>query len=168
MKAETIWALTLHQPWASLIAEGVKTEETRDWAPPRDVIGQRIAIHAGKRKMDRDALELLDKLDDEGPPLPMGAVVCTAKLVGAFQVEDHDNYDGVAIVCSVVGSLIGDWTETSQFPDEYGDWSIGRWIWCLDDIRMLRIPVPVRGYQKMWSLPEEVRGMVAVQTKDGV
>ena len=30
-------ALTLHQPWASLIAHGVKTIETRSWAPPRSL-----------------------------------------------------------------------------------------------------------------------------------
>lgn len=41
-------ALTLHQPWASLIALGVKTIETRSWRAPQALIGQRIAIHAGK------------------------------------------------------------------------------------------------------------------------
>ena len=44
-------ALTLHQPWASLIAEGPKTVETRSWSAPAWVIGQRIAIHAGKRQI---------------------------------------------------------------------------------------------------------------------
>ena len=43
-------AITLHQPWASLIAEGVKTIETRSWAPPAALWGERIAIHAATRK----------------------------------------------------------------------------------------------------------------------
>ena len=34
-------AITLHQPWASLIACGLKTIETRDWPPPRAVGGER-------------------------------------------------------------------------------------------------------------------------------
>ena len=31
MKAISLW-----QPWASLVAEGVKTIETRSWAPPKN------------------------------------------------------------------------------------------------------------------------------------
>ncbi len=42
-------AITLHQTWASLIAEGVKTIETRNWPPPLHHMKQLIAIHAGKR-----------------------------------------------------------------------------------------------------------------------
>ena len=42
-------AITLHQPWATLIADGAKTIETRSWRPPQTLIGQRIVIHAGKR-----------------------------------------------------------------------------------------------------------------------
>lgn len=49
MKAISLW-----QPWASLIACGAKPYETRSWAPPRSMIGQPIAIHAAK-KVDRDA-----------------------------------------------------------------------------------------------------------------
>lgn len=44
MKAISLW-----QPWASLIACGVKPYETRHWAPPRELIGQRIAVHAAKK-----------------------------------------------------------------------------------------------------------------------
>ena len=44
MKAFTLW-----QPYASLIADGTKTIWTPSWAPPRSLIGQRIAIHAAKK-----------------------------------------------------------------------------------------------------------------------
>ena len=46
-------AITLHQPFASLIANGTKTIETRSWAPPKALIGQRIAIHAGEESEPR-------------------------------------------------------------------------------------------------------------------
>jgi len=39
-------ALTIHQPWASLIAAGLKTIETRAWATKHR--GQ-IVIHAGQQ-----------------------------------------------------------------------------------------------------------------------
>ena len=41
-------AITLHQPWASLVAHGIKNVETRSWPPPHGIIGKRIAIHAGR------------------------------------------------------------------------------------------------------------------------
>jgi len=48
MKAITLW-----QPWASLVAAKVKTIETRAWPAPSALIGQRIAIHAATRKPKR-------------------------------------------------------------------------------------------------------------------
>lgn len=46
----TVPALTLWQPWASLVAEGVKTIETRSWPAPAALAGERIAIHAGAKR----------------------------------------------------------------------------------------------------------------------
>lgn len=43
MKAISLW-----QPYASLIALGAKTIETRSWAPPAQYLETRIAIHAAK------------------------------------------------------------------------------------------------------------------------
>lgn len=47
MKALTIW-----QPWASLIIAGAKPYEFRGWRFPRALLGQRIVIHAAARKID--------------------------------------------------------------------------------------------------------------------
>lgn len=44
MKAITLW-----QPWATLIAIGAKTIETRSWPAPPALYGQRIAIHAASK-----------------------------------------------------------------------------------------------------------------------
>ena len=46
-----MYTITLWQPWASLIADGVKQYETRSWKPPWHLVGKRIAIHAAKRKI---------------------------------------------------------------------------------------------------------------------
>ena len=54
MKALTIW-----QPWASLIAIGAKPYEFRGWAAPRALRGQRIVIHSGVRPMRRQELQAL-------------------------------------------------------------------------------------------------------------
>jgi hypothetical protein len=41
-------ALTVKQPWASLIASGIKQVENRTYPVPKTVRGERVAIHAGK------------------------------------------------------------------------------------------------------------------------
>jgi len=48
-----MYALTLWQPWATLVVEGVKPFEFRRWPAPKWIWGQRIAIHAGARPVKR-------------------------------------------------------------------------------------------------------------------
>ena len=86
-------ALTLHQPWASLIAHGVKSIETRSWAPPQSLVGQRIAIHAGKnvvgpQHLNRNTRQAITRLFGEEwkKDIPRGSVVATALLIDARQV----------------------------------------------------------------------------------
>lgn len=42
-------AITLHQPWATLVALGVKSIETRSWPAPAGAIGERLLIHAAAK-----------------------------------------------------------------------------------------------------------------------
>lgn len=39
-------ALTVKQPWASLIVEGIKDIENRTWKCPQKYIGKRVLVHA--------------------------------------------------------------------------------------------------------------------------
>lgn len=71
MKALTIW-----QPWANAIAHHGKRIENRTWPPPKSIIGERIAIHAGK-KVDKDAVTMLGV-----EPVPTGAIIATAVVLG--------------------------------------------------------------------------------------
>ena len=50
---DPVYAITLHQPWASRIALGIKTVETRSWPAPARLLGRRIAVHAAKRVVRR-------------------------------------------------------------------------------------------------------------------
>ena len=86
-------AITLHQPWASLIAHGVKGIETRSWPPPRSLVDQRIAIHAGKRIAGPRSLNPATRKAIEGlygtqwpKVIPAGAVVATGVLSQAAKV----------------------------------------------------------------------------------
>lgn len=92
MKALTIW-----QPWASLIARGVKQYETRSW--PTKYRGP-IAIHAAvkdpnklpgavKEELERAVRELFNAEKCQSSPwrwLPTGAVIATAELVEVWHI----------------------------------------------------------------------------------
>lgn len=140
--------MTLWQPWASLVEIGVKPYETRPKAPPKKLIGQRIAIHAALRKprpcydVDAETFDAITKAfkasdygDDWEEMLPLGAVVATARLVAAYPVEKVQH-------------------------DLFGDYRPGRFAWLLDQIFPLRVPVPAKGQQLWgwpWTVPEGVR-----------
>lgn len=145
-------ALTLWQPWATLIAIGVKPDETRARHAPAHLLGQRIAIHAAARKptaMDFSKeidhaiaahAEALRKMRDATRGviwhglLPLGAVVCTAILTDCVDAEDVE-------------------------PNPFGNHDAGRFSWRLRDVRPLALPVPAKGEQRygwMWEMPESV------------
>ncbi|KGT75815.1 hypothetical protein MA20_32000 [Bradyrhizobium japonicum] len=178
MKAISLW-----QPWASLIAVGAKPFETRHWAPPRELIGKRIAIHAAK-KVDKygralaedvcygqekhGGVELADKVSAsiKNIPehllqtfgmalLPVGCIVCTAKLDAAFQLGDQAQ--GTARpAASVVRRIV-----SRSFPDcftvrydNFGDYKAGRWAWLLSDIAPIVPTGAVVGRQGFFEVGE--------------
>ena len=77
MKTFDIRGLTLIQPWATMIADGKKTIETRTWATP---YRGWIAIHAGKNRL------MLGSKDD----YPLGQILAVARLVDCRPMEESD------------------------------------------------------------------------------
>lgn len=171
MKAISLW-----QPWASLIAAGAKPYETRHWAPPRELIGATIAIHAAK-KVDKDAADMADALvhgqfwrdleaswGGDGAPgelmarfgaavMPIGCVVCTAKLDAAFQLGEPAEATMVP-EARVVRRLV-----SRQMPecftvryDDFGNYAPGRWAWLLRDVKPLIPPQRAVGRQGFFDL----------------
>jgi hypothetical protein len=160
MKAISLW-----QPYAALIACAVKPFETRSWAPPASLIGQRIAIHASKRRPPaielnhlRRAIEAAAPMDVVGraldlieaawnDELPLGAVVCTATL-SAAHLCGNLNPGSMVYVERTIGN--------NDAPilieaDPFGDYSRGRWAWRLDDIQLLEKPGAALGHQGFWN-----------------
>ena len=87
-------ALSIKQPWAALIINGLKPCENRIWAT--NVRG-RIAVHAGKN-VDTWAMEYFAEDIEELPPhtLETGALVGTVEIVGCDEEvqSDWDDTDG--------------------------------------------------------------------------
>ena len=45
-------AITIKQPWASLIVHGIKDIENRTWPCPKKYLGQRVLIHSSAVPME--------------------------------------------------------------------------------------------------------------------
>ena len=149
-----MYAITLHQPWATLIALGIKTVETRSWPAPKWLLEQTIAIHAGRRVVrrpgDRIERELQARLGEDWlRTIPTGAVVATATLAGVSRVGYVDPMTGHAVHEAGVemGCAAGRGRTTG---DPWGDFSAGRWLWFLTDVVALPEPIPAVGHQSFW------------------
>ena len=163
-------AITIYQPWASLIALGLKGFETRSWETK---YRGRITIHAGKRIVmphDNWALwnRILDFVGSDGewkePPLyarldgtalshkqfPLGAIIATADLVGCNQIVRYGGRGGAS---TDPGWLLID--DEPYFPTEneylFGDWTPGRFAWKLENVQLLPEPIPAKGMQGLWN-----------------
>ncbi len=148
MKALTIW-----QPWASLIMAGAKPFEWRGWPAPRFVVGQRIAIHAGARKPLRDEIaDLVLQLQRDAPGTAL------VKAIALPLLEAWLPAPGMLPLSSVLGTaIIGpprratDLLAAGRIVADSDRVSHGIWGWPLTDIQTLHPYVPARGAQGFWD-----------------
>ncbi len=148
MSALTIWA-----PWSSLIVEGWKPYEFRKWdyrLRRPDLVGKRIAIHAGARPVKRDEIQHLllrinrceNKVDVASVPLlekalitpgilPLSAVLGTA-ILGEPKLAH--------ILFGPGHEVAADSTRLDHHL----------WAWPLSEIERFDVPVPARGAQGFW------------------
>lgn len=145
MKAITVW-----QPWASLLATGKKHIETRSW---RTNYRGEILIHAAKkpysqvelmipredRKLIENALRL--KYIDWKERVPTSVIVGKANLVNCVLIDE------------TTSELIKE-----QHPDEYafGDFTPGRYAWVMESPVLFKEPIPAKGKQGLWNWEGEV------------
>jgi len=138
-------AITLTQPWATLVAIGAKRIETRSW---RTHYRGPLAIHAAKAlppewrisAWDRRFAELLESLcglDQYGAPdlaqLPAGMVLATATLAQ----------------CTPTDTL-----HPSGQEHAFGDFTPGRWGWLLENAQPLPTPITATGHLGLWNWSE--------------
>lgn len=131
----SVKALTLWQPWATLIALGEKQYETRGWVTP---YRGPLVIHASKREVTRADLEAIWPVYQRvmarhgTPALPFGAAVCVVDLVDVIPVE------------RLRAAL-------SLQERAFGGYAPGRFAWKLAYVRVFEPPVAARGAQGLWD-----------------
>nr|WP_276561890.1 ASCH domain-containing protein [Brevibacillus halotolerans] len=143
---ERVKAITIHQPWATLIALGEKEFETRGW---RTKYRGELAIHAGK-KVDKDACKqepfrsVLAKYGLTADDLPTGAIVATCLITECLQVKAH----------SGVYALAGDSNHRIEGNEyAFGWYELGRFAWKLTNVKQIE-RISVRGKQGLWNWNE--------------
>lgn len=151
MKALTIW-----QPWASLIAIEAKPYEFRGWPAPRSIRGQRIAIHAGARHVSKvEVRALLMKLNGREPWL---VSLIRDKALPLLELLSHS--PGAAPLASIVATaVVADCVRADKVAVEFGYAAQNdsdrqehfNWAWKLTDVQPLRPIVPAKGMQGLWD-----------------
>jgi len=131
-------AISLWQPWASAIALGHKRIETRHWATH---YRGPIAIHAAKL-WTREERAFAAELHAEGnmpTGLPLGAIVATATLYDCMRTEYLFNEMHI-----------------SPLEQRLGNFARGRYGWLFRDIETFLTPVPFKGRQGLFNVPDEL------------
>lgn len=132
-------ALTLTQPWASLIACGLKRIETRSW---KTNYRGPLLIHAAQG-FPREARALLDTfpfdmLGRHPNELPRGAIVAVTMLEDVRPINGIQPYD------------------MSQYEMAFGNFAPGRYGWLLGPAKPLAVPAPCKGALGLWKPTFEV------------
>jgi hypothetical protein len=138
----TIKALSISQPWASLVIMGVKRLETRPW---QTRYRGPLAIHASKnfsraarmlclQEPCRSALQSAGV--DVWSRLPCGVILGVVELVDCVRVEEF-------------GEVPAD--ELSL-----GDFRPGRWVWRFENPKLLPAKITYRGQLGVFDVPDDI------------
>ena len=103
-------ALTIKQPWAYLIAAGIKDIENRTWKCPEKYIGERVLIHASasapksiRELLNADQIDTVFKSDLYNDT-DFAKQYSTGTIIGSFEIVD----------CVVNHTSI--WAEKTKLP----------------------------------------------------
>ena len=122
-------ALTIKQPWATLIIQGDKRFEFRSW---QTKYRGELLIHAGK-SVDKEAVKRLSKYLPE--ELPLGKILGKVKLVDCIKMSP----DFKEILLKENNEIY----TKSSFQENYG--------WQLADVEVFKEPVEAKGHLSLWE-----------------
>lgn len=144
-------AVTLYEPWASLVALGWKRIETRSWSTK---YRGPLAIHASKNgywvaetgtilKSAGKTPEEIREFRKLAEPWPLGKILAVATLAGCEETQD----------------IVRQGLSVQEVA--LGNYSPGRWGWKLEDLRRLPNPVACKGALGLWTVPQEIESALA-------
>jgi hypothetical protein len=155
-------AISLWQPWASLVAIGAKRIETRHWST---TYRGPLAIHAAK-KWSRDLeltarehpFEAALRAGSAWPPadLPFGAIVAVCELHSCNEILGRSATDVSLMRFGGFPMVGGGYDVVTVDEEAFGDYEPGRFAWRLSHVRKLPKPIPFRGAQGFFDVPDDL------------
>lgn len=134
-------AISLLQPWATLVVKGIKIIETRNWATPyrgpiliHASLGRAGSIFAGEVPFNKYIHDFYK--------LPFGSLIGFVNLADVIPAE----------------ALLMTDDHIDRFTLEqkaFGDYGEGRYAWILEDAVAFNAPIPARGTLRIWEYPDE-------------
>ena len=129
MKAISLW-----QPWASAIALGMKRNETRHW---HSSYRGPLLIHAAKKK-NKLPPDLIEVFGQDISDMPYGSIICRVNLVD----------------CQLI--TLQNRPPEGTLERALGDYTPGRFMWLTDNHKTFDNPIPFRGSQGFFNVPDEL------------
>jgi len=176
-------ALTVWQPWATLIIVGAKPFEFRGWASPQWLVGEDLVIHAGSRAIKAEEVEdLIERLSDErtawttglfaekalpvldralaqarykAPKRPPADLFGDPPAPPALPFDPLPRAAGLGVV--KVGRSVNGNDTAETFGHRINDSdreAHANWGWPMLDVRPFAEPVPMKGAQGLWPWPD--------------
>jgi activating signal cointegrator 1 len=139
-------AISLWQPWASLMAAGLKKIETRSW--PTSYRGDLVICSTKTtppnvrrwllESRQPDALAIISACHNHIREQPAGVALCLVHLAACWPTEEART------------------TVEAQAELAFGDYNDGRFAWFTTDIRPFAVPFAVRGRQGMFDIDDAI------------
>lgn len=166
-------ALTIYQPWASLIMAGAKPYEFRGWSPRERggayaaLIGQRIVIHASARKVDRrECISLVRELLAGGERAAATCLHADKAIPILQRAHDLDpmlmGHGDLPWSAAIGTAVLGEPRNGFDIAEEFGLPRVNdsnrndhaNYGWPMLDVETWDQPIPMRGFQGFWNWPE--------------
>lgn len=164
-------ALTIYQPWASLIMAGAKPYEFRGWNPRHRgpsyaaLIGQRIVIHASSRKIRfAEVNAIVEQLTCLGAIAAMETCLIPKLALPVLRCADTPPlaHDHLPIGAVLGTAILGEPRNGIEIAEEFGvlrandsdRHAHANWGWPMLEIEPFAEPIPARGFQGFWNWQE--------------
>ena len=127
-------ALSIKEPFASLIANNIKKIETRSF---KTKYRGKLYIHASLSKIsvkDKDRLNKLLKLLPEGYSFKYGKIICECNLVDCIFMDEE-----------FINTI-----KKNKLEYLCGHYEVGRYAWVLEDIKVID-GIQIKGKLGIWN-----------------
>ena len=170
-------ALSLTEPWASLVVTGEKKVETRSWKTAHRGL---IAIHAAKgfpayakEVIGVSFFKILEKHGIFSPKdFTFGAIVGVAEIVACLTTDGAPFFNMSSVNVETINGVTTKSESSSVFykkplpgtPENmFGDYSANRFMWFLENAKRLKTPIPCKGALSLWQVPAEIERQILEQ-----